>query len=327
MRKKTLVKIAYITILITVGLIGISYAGWTDMNKLVSSITTGHMNYDFEPSGNSLKLIHNNNTSSVDIPVSITVQNGKYLKIDISDTSHIMNMSDGDILRINYMLQKGSSGNVPLKGKEEDLGFITLSLNQDSVKWNYSGSSLDINDYTHLVPSTLGTYQVYHRVSGIRGEIDLIPVNLPTQPPTTINIGNNLAYEIDNIEQLHADEHIDDIVTILEKIDDNSRLEDGFVEILHNTPEGNIVEVDDTNVITEESVQSQMDGIDDKSIDKNSNENKNTKNIEKPGKAKEKKNKNKNKNKKKLLITTETLSFSAEYGFLIPLKFDQSNAE
>lgn len=112
MGKQAMVRMIYIAI-VAIGLIGVSFAGWTDINKLVASITTGFINYDFQEAENSLVLVRSSSSgdffresSSVAINASITVDKSKNLRIDIQDAEPIMKMAEGDFLRIKYKLRE-----------------------------------------------------------------------------------------------------------------------------------------------------------------------------------------------------------------------------
>jgi len=298
MRVSKLINIIYICIL-TVGICGISYAKWSDISTLVTSITTGNMNYNFDLSGNSLTLISNEHFTPIIIPANMIVENGKYLKIDIIDPSPIMNIGPNDILRINYRLQKGTS-NVPLKSKEEDLGLISISLNENSVQWHTSGSSSDTSAYGYLIPTTLGTYQVNHRFDGINGVIDLQPIILPVQPPGTIgDIGS---------------EYLDELVDEDYNEKDNEEVNTEIKADASDKMQKEKIEASSLEDATEKN-ENQNDISKDETIESNDI----TSNKDKKGVKKRKKT--------KILVTKETISFSAEYSFAIPLNFDQFNTK
>jgi len=197
MRKYSSVRIIYLCIII-IGLLGVSYAGWTDIGKMLASITTGFLDYDFQESGNSLVLIRNEST--IPIPASITVDRGKYLRIDILDAGPIMNMTGSDKLRIYYALKNGENGNVPLKAKEEELGIISIELKRDTVRWDLSGGDYNASDYLNLLPENLGVFKAYHSFNGTGGMIDFTPVYLPAKPIDSITYDYSEAVTAKNDE-------------------------------------------------------------------------------------------------------------------------------
>ena len=314
MRKQTRVSIIYISIII-IGLLGVSFAGWTDINKIVASISTGYMDYDFQESGNSLTLIRG--SSSYDINANICVENGKYLKIYIIDPKPIINMKQGDKLRIEYKLKEGEEGNVPLKAKKEDLGLISIALKPETICWSCNGLMLTESDYANLVPDNLGVFKAYHYFDGLGGVIEMISESFPTKPV------DSLTFDYSGEVNEPITEEGEDNTKIEESTPDSDWTYDRMAEDI-SLPDDNLNEMNDVFLVEEEALQGEeipsysSEDISDGESDSQGNKEK-----------QHKKNKGTDDNKKgrrKFRISKETISFKAEYEFVIPLKYDQFNA-
>jgi len=314
MRKYTPVRIIYLCIII-IGLMGVTYAGWTDIGKMVANITTGFLNYNFEESGNSLVLVRN--SSVIPIPASITVDRGKYLRIEILDAGAIMDMTYGDTLRIYYVLKNGEDGNVPLKAKEEDLGLISIDLKRETVSWNLTGGDYNAGDYINLLPENLGVYQVYHCFKARCGVIDLIPVHLPAKPVDSITYDYSKDLDIINNESAQEPQEIQEqtgvfdavtymmdepdlsVATMGELISENeTAAEEGVDLAVSSEYETSKKQIGEANI--EESAKNMQD------LNADNNKHRSEKNDKKKGK----------KIKKKLQVSSETISIFAEYSFI-----------
>lgn len=303
MGKHTLLRTVCLFIII-IGLLGVSYAGWTDIGKMVANITTGSMDYDFLESENQLVLVRD--SSTVIVPASITVEKGKYLRIDILDAGPIMNMTAGDKLRIYYKFKDDKDGNVPLMAKDEDLGLISIDLKKDTIRCDLSGGDYNVSDYISMLPENLGVYQVHHSFGMAGGTIDFTPVSLPAKPVDSITYDYSKAVDLGNDEVPEADgydqEQIGSAGTGNLEPDELSKedsKQSGMDE--HN----NVIEHTDMESLTaakETEAENDADSI------------------------KSKNDKRDKKTERKLQISCETISLSAEYGFTIPLRLDQYNA-
>ena len=268
-----------------IGLLGVSFAGWTNVNRLVATITTGTINYNFLESETRLFVIKGG--SYVNVPALFAVEDGKSLRIDIRNPEAILNMTYDDILRIHYMLDEIEDGNVPLKAKDEDFGLISIDLKAETIKWNYADTDIDIDKYTYLIPKSLGLFRVQHHFDGKVGIIDFFPVSLPEKIVDTIiydysnetKPGNVTGGSIEN----NSAEITEDI-----SFDYKTFQED--IEMLQNDVMQNKNQIEQ-------------------------NDDKNNKNGEL----------NNNEDDRKLQITRRTISFSAEYSFVIPIGLDQFN--
>lgn len=321
MRKYSSVRIIYLCIII-IGLLGVSYAGWTDIGKMLASITTGFLDYDFQESGNSLVLIRNEST--IPIPASITVDRGKYLRIDILDAGPIMNMTGSDKLRIYYALKNGENGNVPLKAKEEELGIISIELKRDTVRWDLSGGDYNASDYLNLLPENLGVFKAYHSFNGTGGMIDFTPVYLPAKPIDSITYDYSEAVTAKNDESAPDPElDIQDQAYAFDTVASEPDLSITESEEAFSHREEAAGEGVDLPAASSDN-ESSMEKMDPLKGEESSEDMQDADYENKDVNGKKDRGKN---IKRKLLISRETISISAEYGFIIPLRLDQFNAE
>lgn len=185
-------KILLPMLFLCVTLLGVSYSGWINSNKLITFLSSASMDYKFETALNTITLIHEDGTNET-VNATITIDAGKVMNIELPDGSALLGLNcEKDILRIQYTLQAGNGevNNISMKSVDQYLGDIVISLDRSSVECDYLGTAVSPDNFYDLLPATLGTFRVYHRFDGTNGTIDLIPVQLPTLIPVMLKKEN-----------------------------------------------------------------------------------------------------------------------------------------
>lgn len=173
---------------LSITLLGISYSGWVNENKIISLVSTASMDYNFTYNWNKVMLIHADGTIEPLDDATISVDDNKVLKVEFPDGGLLLSLTcDRDTIQIPYTIEKVDSRQIQMKQVDgQYLGDFIIQLDPNSVECNYKGTELP--SYYHLIPDNLGTYYVYFTYNGTDGgTIDLIPKQLPVVEPVIIN--------------------------------------------------------------------------------------------------------------------------------------------
>ncbi len=198
MKSLAFVKILMVVSCITITLLGVSYARFTDKMDIVQNVTTANMNYVFETDGKNLNVFLGSDTAS-----------------------ELLLMNEGDTYQLVYNLKKLNINDIELKNiQNEYLGTISIELK--SVNQTMQMEELDLSSY---LPGSLGDFDCYHDFDGMTGKITLVK-----KSSRVILSGSSI-----NLSALPSDLQEQIKVTIEEKINTDDDVEQVDFEIIDDT--------------------------------------------------------------------------------------------
>lgn len=145
-------------------LLGVSYAGFTNSLSITKKVTTAKMDYVFSSDNKTLEVV-----------------------FDSENSRMLLNMMQGDKYQIPYQLDSQDIENVPLKEiNNKYLGSIPINL----ISINLQQSNDARSFFASYLPSTLGTFSVYHDFKDSSGTITLVKDTEPEVANCSVNMSS-----------------------------------------------------------------------------------------------------------------------------------------